>query len=99
MLVGKRLLDPECQPSVLGKTGTGHYHHTMNINQCMEWFEQQCLPHIPTHSVIVHDDAKYHNAVAMRIPTTNTRKAYIQECLHRYEVQFDGKTCKKECAG
>ena len=33
-----------------GKTVTGDYHHEVNIDNFMEWFEQQLLPNIPAHS-------------------------------------------------
>ena len=84
MLVGKKAGSwiQNANLAFQGNTATGEYHYETNINHFMEWFEQQLLPNIPAYSVIVLDNAKYHNAVVERKPTTNTRKTDIQEWLH-----------------
>ena len=79
-----------------GKTGTGDYHNEMNIDHFMEWFSTQLIPNIPASSVIVLDNAKYHNAVVEKQPTTSTRKADIQAWLQKHNISFDDSMLKSE---
>ena len=45
------------------KSSTGDYHNEMNQENFMRWWNTQLLPHIPKHSIIVVDNASYHNGV------------------------------------
>ena len=54
------------------------------------------IPNVPAHSVIVLDNAKYHNAVVEKQPTTSTRKADIQDWLQKHHIQFDDSMLKSE---
>ena len=58
----------------------------------MEWFSTN----VPPHSIIVLDNAKYHNAVVERQPTTSTPKADIQAWLQKHHIQFDDSMIKSE---
>lgn len=79
-----------------GKTGTGDYHNEMNIDHFMEWFSTKLVPNLPACSVIVLDNAKYHNAVVEKQPTTSTRKADIQAWLHKHNIPFNDGMLKSE---
>ena len=83
-------------PGFQGKTGTGDYHNEMNIEHFMEWFSTKLVPNLPAHSVIVVDNAKYHNSVVERQPTTNTRKADIQAWLQKRNIPFSDGMVKSE---
>ena len=80
----------------VGKKDTGDYHHEMNISHFMEWFEHKLLPNCPPHSVIVIDNAKYHNAVVEKVPTKTTRKTDMLAWLTRHNVPHDEKMLKAE---
>ena len=43
------------------KMNSANYHDEMNNKDFMEWLTQQLLPNIPPNSVIVLDNATYHN--------------------------------------
>ena len=79
-----------------GKTSTGDYRIEMNIDHFMEWFSTKLVPNLPASSVIVLDNAKYHNAVVEKQPTTSTRKADIQAWLQKHHIPFDDSKLKSE---
>lgn len=43
---------------------TGDYHSSMNWDVFLKWFKDQLLPNIPDKSIIILDNAKYHNVLA-----------------------------------
>ena len=53
----------------------GDYHHQMNATLFEKWFREQLLPNIPSHSVIVMDNAPYHSVKLEKRPTTAWKKA------------------------
>lgn len=72
------------------------YHTSMNA-ECFEpWFLEQLLPNIPSHSVIVMDNASYHSRCAKKTPASNWRKADIQEWLKDQHVEYDPDMRKVE---
>ena len=62
----------------------------------MQRFSTKLIPNLPASSVIVLDNAKYHNAVVEEQPTTNTRKVDIQAWLQQYRIPFDNSMLKSE---
>ena len=46
------------------KKRTGDYHGQMNWDNFSRWFTEQLLPNILAHSIIVMDNARYHNVFA-----------------------------------
>ena len=68
----------------------------MNIDHFLEWFSTQLIPNLSASSVIVLDNAKYHNAVVEKQPTTSTRKADIQAWLQKHNISFDDSMLKIE---
>ena len=44
------------------KKRTGDYHGQMDYGNFSRWFEEQLIPNIPEHSIIIMDNASYHNA-------------------------------------
>lgn len=51
------------------KKGGEDYHGEMNTQHSMDWFRNRLIVNRPPKSVIVLDNAKYHNAVVERVPT------------------------------
>lgn len=43
---------------------TGDYHANMNWNNFFKWFQEQLLKNIPENSLIIMDNAAYHNVLA-----------------------------------
>lgn len=51
---------------------TGDYHGDMNAANFTKWLEKQLIPNLPSHSVIVMDNAAYHCLQKNKIPTILT---------------------------
>lgn len=72
------------------KKSEGDYHSEMNGQVFLEWFEHQLLPQLDEPSVIILDNASYHN---LRVPGTITPtmanlKAQLQEFLTACNVPY-----------
>ena len=61
------------------KASSGDYHNETNIPHFMEWWKTQLLPNIPQKSIIVVDNASYHNGVVEKIPTKSSRYDSLAE--------------------
>ena len=89
------------------KKRTGDYHGQMNSTNFAKWFTEQLLPNIPPRSLIVMDNAPYHNELAPdAFPTPKTTKAQLQQWLkthHRADYRDDMlkpelyQTCRQLC--
>ena len=80
----------------VGKRDSGDYHNEMNILHFMEWFREKLLPNCPPRSVIVLDNAKYHNAVVEKIPTKSSRKQDMLDWLAKHKIRHEKKMLKAE---
>ena len=76
-------------------TNSTDYHEEMNSEHFIEWFTQQLLPNIPPTSVIVLDNASYHNKQKDKPPTTVNRKDDIKRQLDEHNIEYDDKDIKK----
>lgn len=75
------------------KKRTGDYHGEMNAELFQKWFLEKLLPNIPEHSIIIMDNAPYHNALAPNSPPTpSSKKSVIERWL-----QENGFPCSKDC--
>ena len=50
-----------CDLVFLAKSKDGDYHQEMNSVVFLEWFENQLMPGLKNHSLVVLDNASYHN--------------------------------------
>ncbi|XP_045202333.2 uncharacterized protein LOC123555810 [Mercenaria mercenaria] len=75
---------------------TGDYHDEMNSTNFMKWLQEKLLPNLPQRSVLIVDNAPYHNIQTDKCPTTATRKSDIQGWLRRHNIDFDEKLLKAE---
>lgn len=55
----------------------GDYHDSMNHIRFQSWFQTQLLPNIPSHSLIVMDNASYHSKLVNKAPAMNSKKSEI----------------------
>ena len=64
------------------KATTGDYHGEVNTDLFSVWWNEQLLPNLPQNSIIVIDNASYHNTTTedSRIPS---RKADLQKWLDK----------------
>ena len=79
-----------------GEKGSGDYHDEMNTKHFMEWYQKQLLPHCPPKSVIVLDNAKYHNGVVEKVPTKSSTKKDIMAYLDKHSITYDKQRLKSE---
>jgi transposase len=66
------------------KSSTGDYHGQMNYDNFSKWFSNQLLPNIPNDSIIIMDNARYHNILADNtFPTPRSSKRELQAWLEK----------------
>ena len=78
------------------KSQTGDYHNKMTAEHFLEWFQYKLCPHIPMGSLIVMDNASYHNTHTEKIPTISSRKSEMREWLSNHEIEFDDTDLKTD---
>lgn len=72
---------------------TGDYHGQMNWGLFKKWFTEMLLPNIPSQSLIIMDNAPYHNILAdYSPPTSKCSKQKIKEWLENNKVH-----CREDC--
>jgi hypothetical protein len=60
---------------------SGDYHDDMNFQNFITWVNKQLLPNLPATSVLVIDNASYHNVKIEKDPNSNTRKQVMIDWL------------------
>jgi hypothetical protein len=81
------------------KRRTGDYHGQMDFENFRRWFCRSFLPHIPAASLIVMDNAPYHNVYVDGVfyPTTATKKGELQSWLqHHHPTMYQEAMIKAE---
>jgi transposase len=72
---------------------TGDYHGQMNSDLFKKWFTEMLLPNIPKNSLIIMDNAPYHNTLSEHSPPTPLcSKKRIGEWLERNNIW-----CRDDC--
>jgi len=75
------------------KRRTGDYHGQMNAELFQKWFSEKLIPNIPNNSLIVMDNAAYHNTLSSCSPPTSTcAKDKIRSWLMENQIP-----CEKDC--
>lgn len=76
---------------------TGDYHGQMNSGIFQKWFQEKLLPNIPKDSLIVLDNASYHNTLAVSsAPTPACSKERIRNWLESNKIPCRGDSVKAE---
>nr|XP_022913139.1 uncharacterized protein LOC111423981 [Onthophagus taurus] len=75
---------------------TGDYHREMNFKNYKKWITDQLLPNLPDNSVLVIDNAPYHNKQVNKCPTSTTRKMEMADWLRRRNINFCPQMTKPE---
>lgn len=90
------------------KKRTGDYHGQMNFENFQKWFVECLLPQIPANSLIVMDNASYHNVFVEGVfyPQGTSRKAELAAWLdeHHPEICLESllkpelmQLCRQKC--
>ena len=76
---------------------TGDYHGQMNFELFKKWFSEQLLPNIPEHSLIIFDNASYHNVLAeCSAPISSSSKESIRTWLENNKIPCSADALKAE---
>jgi len=72
---------------------TGDYHGQMTSEIFTKWFNEKLLPNIPPHSLIIMDNAAYHNVLAeYSCPNSTCSKTRIVKWLEKNKI-----ACNPDC--
>ena len=74
----------------------GDYHSEMNHQNFQRWLTEKLIPNVPDNTVLVLDNAAYHNVQVDRCPTMATRKADMQAWLDRHNTTYRPEMVKAE---
>lgn len=81
----------------LAKKRTGDYHGQMNWENFSKWFETQLMTNIPEDSVIILDNAGYHNVfVEEAFPNSSSTKEDLRTWLTRNDHAWYEDMIKSE---
>ncbi|XP_050312224.1 uncharacterized protein LOC126747544 [Anthonomus grandis grandis] len=75
---------------------SGDYHDDMNHHNFMKWAENQLIPNLLPNSVLVLDNAAYHNVPVVKNITSGSKKQEIVDWLKERNFTFDEKLTKTE---
>lgn len=75
---------------------SGDYHDQMNSDNYFKWLQEKLIPNLPPQSVVVMDNAAYHNAQINKVPTSSSRKEELITWLHQNNVLFSETMLKPE---
>lgn len=79
------------------KKRTGDYHGQMNWENFSQWFKTQLLPNIPERSLIILDNARYHNVFSEdRFPKASATKEELCNWLTRNKHPWRDDMLKSE---
>jgi len=72
---------------------TGDYHGQVNAELFQKWFIEMLLPNIPPNSIIILDNAAYHNTLSKTsAPTKNSSKNHLLSWLDDNKIP-----CNPDC--
>ncbi|KAJ3622216.1 hypothetical protein MTP99_002741 [Tenebrio molitor] len=75
---------------------SGDYYVDMNITTFERWLRTKLIPNLPPNSVLVLDNASYHNIVDHKEPTNASKKCQMIEFLCRNVVNVEKNFIEKE---
>lgn len=68
----------------------------MNAENFKKWLTEKLIPNLPTHSVVVLDNAAYHNVKSSKIPTSASIKSEMISWLTEKGISFEANSTKKD---
>ena len=86
-----------CDLVYLAKSKDGDYHQEMNSVVFLEWFENQLMPALKNPSLVVLDNASYHNVKTEDTvcPNFSQKKAALQNYLTQHNIPCSATDTKK----
>lgn len=88
---------PNAQLVFKSSRKTGDYHGQMNAELFQKWFVEMLLPNVPESSIIIMDNAAYHNVLSLDSPPTpNCAKKKILAWLDSNKIPYSRDCLKAE---
>ena len=86
-----------CDLVFLAKSKDHDYHQEMNSVVFLEWFENQLMPALKNPSLVVLDNASYHNVKTedTMCPNFSQKKTVLQNYLTQHNIPFSATDTKK----
>ena len=86
-----------CHLVFLAKSKDGDYHQEMNSFVFLEWFKNQLMPALKNPSLVVLDNASYHNVKTEDTvyPYFSQKKSVLQNYLTQHNIPFSATDTKK----
>lgn len=76
---------------------SGDYHGQMDWDKFSSWFKERLLPNIPPNSIIIMDNAAYHNTLTENsFPTSRSKKEQIRDWLNIQDIPYEEEMLKAE---
>lgn len=75
---------------------TGDFHDDMNFENFSKWLQERYLPNLPINSVVIVDNASYHNVQVEKVPNMSSRKGDMLSWLQHHNIAADSKLYKAE---
>lgn len=75
---------------------SGNYHHEMNFENFSKWVNEKLIPNLPPKSVLVIDNAPYHNVQVNKPPNSNSTKETMKNWLREKNILFNDNMLKCE---
>lgn len=75
---------------------TGDYHTSMNFANFSKWLLEMFLPNLPSNSVVLLDNAAYHNVEANKKPNCGSLKKDVIDWLRNNNIDADETMTKAQ---
>lgn len=75
---------------------SGDYHANMNKPNYMKWITYRLLPKLEPRTVLVIDNAPYHNIEVDKAPNSNTKKEDMKLWFNRKNIPYSESMLKPE---
>ncbi|KAJ8728903.1 hypothetical protein PYW07_006599 [Mythimna separata] len=75
---------------------TGDYHDDMNFVNYEKWLQTQLIPNLSPNSVVVIDNAPYHNKLLNPAPSSNAKKAMMESWLVEKGILYENDMRKPQ---
>lgn len=88
---------PEAKLVFKAASKTGDYHENMNWHVFLEWFEGVLLKNIPSNSIIILDNAAYHNVLTEEaFPKKSHSMQRLKDWLSHNQIPWSEDMLKEE---
>ncbi|XP_054259923.1 uncharacterized protein LOC128984614 [Macrosteles quadrilineatus] len=85
---GEKGFVPNALTTWKATTHSGDYHDNVNQEMFMEWMTEKLLPNLEPNTVLVVDNAPYHNVLVDKAPTSKSKKQEMKDWLSKHNIAF-----------